>query len=200
MLTDGFGMYTAAVGGLRTTRKEVVSPNTSSKGGTTSQHYKKTQKKKGNSKMETTTTTVTKIAPIDPRSLPPQLSGPVGKSPPFVWNPSHYDSIEDSVIRTTSILDDQALDSVHFARPRPAQAKPKPRPSSSSSRVLGNSYGGPGYSSPRQLSPSEHDEVSANRGTAFSPFCIQKGKPRPPNVVHDAPWDNSGKNVVQVIL
>mmetsp|Transcript_7365 Transcript_7365/g.9590 ORF Transcript_7365/g.9590 Transcript_7365/m.9590 type:complete len:587 (+) Transcript_7365:74-1834(+) len=209
LLTDGFGMYTAAVGGLRTASRDLSSNASKSRsrlntrGSPKSRGQSRGQSGSGGEEEDEAEAARRRylnkkeiITPVDPESLPPQLSGPVGKGPPFVWNPGQFDSIEDSQIRTTSILSADALDSVHFARPRGAQSYPKPRSSANSAKVLGKSYSGPGYQSPVQLSTSEFKELGQLRGTSFSPFSIQEGKPRPDGVTFDVPFDNSIRNIV----
>lgn len=63
--------------------------------------------------------------------------------------------------------------------------------------MLGKAYAGPGdreQSSSAQGSPlptAELVAVGARRGTAFAPFSVQKGLPRPDGVTWDAPWDRT---------
>ncbi len=84
-LTDGFGLFTAAVGGKRTAARL-------------------------NKDSTAASTHAGDVEVLDPLTLSARLATtPVGKAPPFVWTPGQYESVEDSELRTTSILSPEAL-------------------------------------------------------------------------------------------
>jgi len=204
-LTDGSGDFTAAYSGRRTVlrerpaaaaavEEEEAKGEDEDKEGMTEGEKRAAERARQMSKLD--------CLPVDMATVPgPLLGQPVGRGPPFVWTPGQYDSVELSEIRTTSVLDDAALDAVQFARPTGfANTAPRPRASANTAKVLGKSHAGPGRRSEVQLTTTELAEMATLRGTAFSPFAVQNGRPRPEGVTHDAPWDRTQRNVVRPTL
>jgi len=103
-LTDGFGEFTAAVPGRRTAMVDRPKSNGDEDKEDVGSDDDNDDKEKASLKDKSV------AVPVDPSTLPPALAdAPVGKAPPFVWTPGQFVSVEKSDIRTTSVLDSDAL-------------------------------------------------------------------------------------------
>jgi len=131
-LTDGFGDFKAAVPGLRTVRRtraeplsmEAVAAMGRDEGDDDDEGPMEEEDAMNDDERADVRRRVRKqqlraeaaaveVMPVHPSSLPPRLQlAPTGQGPPFVHTPGAYESVAESEIRTTSILEDDELDKV----------------------------------------------------------------------------------------
>ena len=136
-LTDGFGDFKASVPGIRTVRRTRAEPlsmeavmamdreGEDGEGGEddpegpmeeddamNDDERAEVRKRVRKQELRAEAAAV-EVMPVNPSTLPLRLQQvPTGQGPPFVHTPGAYESIAESEIRTTSILEDDELDKV----------------------------------------------------------------------------------------